>query len=60
MKVSELRPGMLLRPKDGYVFVRYNEFEGRHEHLESRRPRELSRERYLRQAAFSNKPVVYV
>ena len=60
MKVSELRPGMLLRPKDGYVFVRYNEFEGRHEHLERRRPRELSRERYLRQAAFSNKPVVYV
>ena len=39
MRVGELKPGMLLRPKEGYVFVRYSEFEGRHEHLESRRPR---------------------
>ena len=60
MRVSELKPGMLLRPKDGYVFVRYSESQGRHEHFESRRPRELSREQYLRQGAFSNKPVIYV
>jgi len=60
MRAGELKPGMLLRPKDGFVFVRYSEFQGRHEHFESRRPRELSREQYLRQGPFSNKPVIYM
>ena len=60
MRTSELKPGMLLRPKHGFVFVRYSEWDGRHEHFEVRRPRGLSRKQYSQLGAFSNNPIIYV
>ena len=61
MKVSELKPGMLLRPKDGFVFVRYNEFGDRHEHLEAVRAESIT-SRYLDvlDLARPKRPVVYL
>jgi hypothetical protein len=46
MRVSELKPGMLLRPKDGYVFVRYSKTDNMHEHLESVRTETVNNRRH--------------
>tara|TARA_R100000008_G_scaffold10803_1_gene5428 strand:+ start:4371 stop:4685 length:315 start_codon:yes stop_codon:yes gene_type:complete len=63
MRASELKPGMLLRPKDGFIFVRYDKTENMHEHLEAVRIETVNNGRRVymqRSPGGSEKPVIYV
>jgi len=62
MRASELKPGMLLRPKDGFIFVRYGETNNMHEHLESVRVETVNNRRYAQalDVARPKRPVIYI
>jgi hypothetical protein len=64
MRVSELKSGMLLRPKDGFIFKLHNEWSGGPEHLECCSVKSLSydqrRNRSHRLTRFSEKLVIYI
>ena len=62
MRVSELKPGMLLRPKDGFVFVRYSEYGHMPEHLEAVHVEAVNNRRNLDvfDLARPKRPVIYI
>lgn len=65
VKVSELKPGMMLRPKDGYVFRHYPGYASHNaleEHLECVKIDNISssRQHSIRTAKVAKMPIFYI